>query len=95
MKRKHTLTIIVVFEDKDVVCKHKPKYSSVCKHARAGHRIDWDNMEILDKAKDRWRLLLKEMLHINKLKPQLNIQKSSKLFSLIIGTQEDSDATRT
>jgi hypothetical protein len=69
--------------------------SSVCKHARAGHRIDWDNMEILDKAKDRWRLLLKEMLHINKLKPQLNIQKSSKLFSLIIGTQEDSDATRT
>ena len=33
--------------------------SSVCKHARAGHRIDWDNMEILDKAKDRWRLLLK------------------------------------
>ena len=36
-----------------------------------------------------------EMLHINNIKPQLNIQKSSKLFSLIIGTQEDSDATRT
>ena len=69
--------------------------SSVCKHAKSGHRIDWENIEILDKAKDRWRLLLKEMLHINKLKPQLNIQKSSKLFSLIIGTQEDSGATRT
>ena len=67
--------------------------SSVCKHAKSGHRIDWENIEILDKAKDRWRLLLKEMLHINKLKPQLNVQKSSKLFSLIIGTQEDSGAT--
>ena len=41
---------------------------SVCKHAKSGHRIDWENIEILDKAKDRWRLLIKEMLHINKLK---------------------------
>jgi len=43
---------------------------SVCKHARSGHRIDWDNLEILDIAKDRWRVSLKEMLRINKLKPQ-------------------------
>jgi len=35
--------------------------SSVCKHAKSGHRIDWENKEILDKAKDRWRLLLKEI----------------------------------
>ena len=57
------------------------------KHARIGHRIDWDNMEILDTARDQRRLLLKEMLHINKLKPELNVQKSSKLFSLIIGNK--------
>ncbi len=60
--------------------------SSVYKHARGfGHRIDWDNMEILDTARDQLRLLLKEMLHINKLKLQLNVKKSPKLFSLIIG----------
>ena len=40
-------------------------------------------MEILDTARDQRRLLLKEMLHINRLKPQLNVQKSTKLFSLI------------
>ena len=56
--------------------------SSVYKHASGlGHRIDWDNMEILNTARDQKRLLLKEMLHINKLKPQLNVQNSSKLFS--------------
>ena len=63
------------------VCKRK--------HARIGHRIDWDNMEILDTARDQRRLLLKETLHINKLKPELNVQKSSKLFSLIIGNKEN------
>jgi len=76
------------------VCKRKEEHmgnqeSSVYKHARIGHRIDWDNIEILDTARDQRRLLLKEMLHINKLKPQLNIQKSSKLFSLIIGVKEN------
>ena len=44
--------------------------SSVFKHIveNPSHVIDWDNMKILDAAKDNWRLLLKEMLHINKLK---------------------------
>ena len=52
------------------------------------HRIDWDNMKIIDTAKDDQRLLLKEMLYSQNLKPQLNIQKSSKLFSLLIGSHE-------
>ena len=26
--------------------------SSFCKHPKSGHRIDWENKEILDKAKD-------------------------------------------
>ena len=47
-------------------------YSSVFKHTEENpsHVIDWDNMKILDTAKDNWRLLLKAMLHINKLKPE-------------------------
>ena len=63
--------------------------SSVFKHIEENpsHVIDWDNMKILDTAKDNWRLLLKAMLHINKLKPELNVQKSSKLFSLLIGNK--------
>ena len=43
-----------------------------------GHSIDYDNVEILDKASSDKKLLLKEMLYINK-------QKNSCLFSLIIG----------
>lgn len=34
-------------------------------------------------------------MQINKLKPQLKVQKTSKKFSLIIGTQEDSRAAKT
>ena len=51
------------------VCKRKEEHmgdqkSSVSKHARVCHRIDWDNMEILNTAQDQRRLLLKEMLDI-------------------------------
>ena len=52
------------------------------------HRIDWDDMQVIDTARDDRRLLFKEMLHINNLKPQLNVQKSSKLFSLLIGSRD-------
>jgi hypothetical protein len=61
--------------------------SSVHKHmTEENHRIDWDDMQVIDR--DDRRLLLKEMLHINNLKPQLNVQKSSKLFSLLIGSRD-------
>ena len=52
------------------------------------YRIDWDDMKVIDSARDDRRLLLKEMLHINKPKPELNIQRSTKLFSLLIGTRD-------
>ena len=77
------------------VCKRKEEHMgdlnvSVYKRARGlGHRTDWDNVKIFDTAQDQRRLLLKEMLRINKLKAQLNVQKSSKLFSLIIGNNEN------
>ena len=61
----------------------KDKCSSVNKHM-----IDWDNSQIIDSARDDRRLLLKEMLHIKNLKPELNVQKSSELFSLLIGDRK-------
>jgi hypothetical protein len=62
--------------------------SSVFNHIEenSSHVIDWDNLKIYT-AKDNWRLLLKEMLQINKIKPELNVQKSLKLFSLVIGNK--------
>ena len=60
--------------------------SALFKHSRStGHRIDYENVTILDTASSDNKLLLKEMLHINRLKPTLNKQKNSALFSLIIG----------
>ena len=46
--------------------------------------MDWETMEILDSARDDYTLRLKEMLYINKLKPELNLQKSSQMFSLLL-----------
>ena len=64
--------------------------SAFFKHAlEKGHTIDYEGIEILDKASSDHKLLLKEMLHINKLKPTLNRQKNSSLFSLIIGRNSD------
>jgi hypothetical protein len=37
--------------------------------------MDWENMEILDSSRDDYRLRLKEMFYINKLKPELKLQK--------------------
>ena len=42
------------------------------------HEIDATNSEILDKADNNFKLMLKEMLHINKLKPVLNTQHAAK-----------------
>ena len=52
--------------------------------------MDWDEMKILDSARDDYRLRLKEMMYINKLKPQLNVQKSSQMFSLLLNGGKDS-----
>jgi hypothetical protein len=61
------------------------KESTVFKHLNeTKHQMDWENMEILDSARDDYRLRLKEMLYINKLKPELNVQKSSQMFSLLL-----------
>ena len=60
--------------------------SSVHKHMEInGHQIDWENVSILDRASNDQKLLLKEMLHINKLNPSMNIQQQSYVFSMLIG----------
>jgi hypothetical protein len=54
------------------------------------HRINWDDMQVIDTAREYRRLLLKEMLHINNLKPKLkSSKKRSKLFSVLIGSREN------
>jgi len=56
--------------------------SALFKHTRStGHKIDYNSPVILDKASNDNKLLLKEMLHINRLKPTLNKQKKSALFN--------------
>ena len=48
------------------------------------HQIDFDNFEILDKASNDLKLCYKEMLYIRKLKPKLNTQVDSELFTLVM-----------
>jgi len=65
--------------------KNKTNPSHVYEHnIIPGHEIDFDNVVILDRADSVKKLELKEMLYIRKLKPTLNKQKESELFTLII-----------
>ena len=60
--------------------------SSCFKHSRmTGHEIDYENIQVIDKADTHKKVMLKKMLHIQKEKPTLNIQKGSSLFTLILG----------
>ena len=62
--------------------------SVVYKHqTENNHNIDFENVEILDVARSDYKLKLKEMLYIEKLKPSLNIQNQTNLFCLIIGNK--------
>jgi len=53
-------------------------------HTNTKHQIDYENFEILDRASNDLKLCYKEMLYIRKLKPSLNTQENSELFTLII-----------
>ena len=41
------------------------------------HQIDANNIKILDRADNNFKLMLKEMLHINTKKPELNVQHAA------------------
>jgi hypothetical protein len=47
------------------------------KEEHSGHEIDASDIEIIDKADNNFKLMIKEMLHINKLKPMLNTQHAA------------------
>ncbi len=59
--------------------------SALLRHSNStGHVIEYAIIDIIDQASNERKLLLKEMLYINKLRPNLNTQNKSELFSLII-----------
>ena len=72
------------------------KESHVCEHNNIpGHEIDFENVVILDRADNSLKLAYKEMLYIRKLKPSLNKQLESELFTLIIrNVQLENSITR-
>ncbi len=59
--------------------EHKTqKSSALCQHQQStGHKIDFENVQILDRADSDRKLQLKELLHIDKRKPSLNVQLNS------------------
>jgi len=72
--------------DKSAVHLHRKEHPT--------HKMDANNIEILDKADTDYNLRLKEILHIGKHKPSLNIQLlqdksqfNSELKTLIIARQ--------
>jgi hypothetical protein len=74
----------------------KDKNSHVFQHnSLDNHEIDFDNVEILDRADSELKLQYKEMLYIRKLAPTLNKQLNSELFTLIIrNVQLENSITR-
>ena len=67
------------------LCDNKKNDSSVIKHIRSNNHTMKEDWDLLDKANSNQKLLLKEMLYINRVKPELNIQEQSELFCLLIG----------
>ena len=56
--------------------------------------MDFENIEILDRARNDRKLQYKEMLYIRKLNPTLNRQMNSDLFTFVIrNSKNDSDFT--
>ena len=49
-----------------------------------GYEIDFENVEILDRADTTRKLEYKEILFIRKLKPTINKQTEGELFTLIM-----------
>ena len=68
------------------------KNSAIHQHLieNTSHKFDFDNIEILDSASNDYKLQLKELLHINKIKPSLNSQLTSENYQIktfIIGAR--------
>ena len=70
---------ILAHRIKEHNCKNKNMESAIQSHKKENptHTIDASMIEIIDKADNNFKLMLKEMLHINKLKPMLNTQHAA------------------
>ena len=55
-----------------------------------GHEMNWEEIKMLDSARNNYRMRLKEMMYINKLKPELNVQKFPQIISLLLNSGKDS-----
>lgn len=59
------------------ISEHQKQPTSAChQHCQSnpGHRMDYENIEVLDSADNDFKLRIKEMLHIVRNKPELNKQ---------------------
>ena len=71
------------------VCEHRAAlkargFSCIAKHSlRAGHRIDWTNVEVIGSDCFDIRLLYKKTFLINKHKPTINNYVSSKSLNVL------------
>ena len=74
----------------------KDKDSHVYQHIiTQKHKMDFENIKILDRASTALKLQYKEMLYIRKLNPSINRQMDSELFSFVIRNAiKDSDKTK-
>ncbi len=62
------------------ISEHSNKNNSACyKHTidNKGHQMDYDNIKPSDRARNDFKLRMKELLHILKTKPELNKQLNS------------------
>ena len=75
--------------------EYVPKSHVFEDHSKVGHKIDFDNVQILNRASNDSKLQQKEMLLIRKHNPSLNRKMNSKLFTLYIrNIQQESHITR-
>jgi hypothetical protein len=80
-------------KEHNMIHKNPQQDSAVSMHKRKypDHDIDASNATIIDTAESNYKLSLKELMHIKKLKPALNKQhaeykKNNNLFSKILNT---------
>ena len=74
---------------------NKSKSNAHIHELETGHKMNFDDIEILDRASNDLKLSLKEMLYIRKLKPKLNKQLELELFTLIIrNVRQENSITR-
>ena len=67
----------------------KIKTSSCCQHEEnEGHSMDYENVEIIERAESDFKLRIKELLHVLKREPifinQLNSQSNYEIKTLIL-----------